>query len=271
MALMLLIAFLISLLLSQAITKPLQRLRRMITNAAKGQQEFTDTFPDDEVGQIANHFKEVIEQNQLLSKDVVESHLRQKDAELKLLQAQINPHFLYNTLNTIYWQAMLVDCSDIALMAMSLSKVFKLSLNKGDDITTVKNEMEQIEHYLIIENLRYKDKFQVNIDISDEILECKIIKLILQPFVENAIVHGLEPKTTAGYLRISGKKIEKDIVFQIEDNGLGMQDIEQTFEGFGINNVRKRIELHYGEDYAVQVTSKLNKGTTVLIRIPFLI
>ena len=264
-----LFALLLSIVFSNTINKPIKRLKRAISDVGKGKRDITEEFGDDEIGILGNQFKVMVKENLELNERIASSRLKQREAELKLLQAQINPHFLYNTLDSIYWLAKIKKVEDIADMAIALSDIFKLSLNKGSEITTVRNEIKQVQSYLVIQNLRYKDRFKVNINIDDKIMNHEIIKLIIQPFIENAMVHGLELKVGDGEINITGNLEGEEIVFVIEDNGIGVEDLNKFNSGYGIKNVQERIKLYYGEEYGAIFESEINKGTIVTIKIPF--
>lgn len=264
-----LFALLLSIVFSNTINRPIKRLKRAISDVGKGKRDITEEFGDDEIGILGNQFKVMVKENLELNERITSSKLKQREAELKLLQAQINPHFLYNTLDSIYWLAKIKKADDIADMAIALSDIFKLSLNKGSEITTVRNEIKQVKSYLVIQNLRYKDRFKVNIDIDERIMEHEIIKLIIQPFIENAMVHGLELKPGDGEINIIGRLEGTEIIFIIGDNGIGVDNINKFNSGYGIKNVQERIKLYYGEEYGITFESEINKGTKVTIKIPF--
>lgn len=263
------LALLLSIVFSNTINKPIKRLKRAISDVGKGKRDITEEFGDDEIGILGNQFKVMVKENLELNDKITSSKLKQREAELELLQAQINPHFLYNTLDSIYWLAKIKKVDDIADMAIALSDIFKLSLNKGSEITIVRNEIKQVQSYLVIQNLRYKDRFKVNIDIDEKIMNHEIIKLIIQPFIENAMVHGLEVKVGDGEINITGKLDGTEIIFVIKDNGIGVEDINKFNSGYGIKNVQERIKLYYGEEYGVTFESEIKKGTIVTIKIPF--
>lgn len=264
-----LFALALSIVFSNTINKPIKRLKRAISDVGKGKRDITEKFGDDEIGILGNQFKVMVKENLDLNERITSSKLKQREAELKALQAQINPHFLYNTLDSIYWLAKIKKAEDIADMAIALSDIFKLSLNKGSEITTVRNEIKQVESYLTIQNLRYKDRFSVNIDIDERIMNYEIIKLIIQPFIENAMLHGVEPKIGNGKIHIIGRLEEEEIIFTVEDDGIGAEDINKFKSGYGIKNVEERIKLYYGDGYGVTFESKVNEGTKVTIKIPF--
>ncbi len=258
----------LSILVTYTINKPLDKLEKAITDVAAGKRNITEEFNEDEIGKIGNQFKKLVNENIELNEKLIFSSLKQKEAELIALQAQINPHFLYNTLDSMYWLAKIKKADDVAQMAVSLSEIFKLSLNKGSEITTINDEIKHIRNYLTIQNLRFKDKFKVEINIDESILGYSIIKLILQPIVENAIYHGLEPKVGEGHIRIEGRMVLKQLIFIVEDDGVGMNSVEDVKYGYGVKNVIERMKLYYGDEYGLDFESEAGKGTKVTINIP---
>ncbi|MFC5529669.1 cache domain-containing sensor histidine kinase [Cohnella yongneupensis] len=270
-ALMAGIALLVSYFVSGTITRPLLQLKKLIVDWAKGHPtgEPIEPFIADEVGVIGQTFQRMTVENQQLSERLLHSQLKEREAELRTLQAQIKPHFLYNTLDSIYWMSLLEDKPDIAQMALSLSESFKLSLNKGKETIPVFKELKHIEHYMIIQNLRYDNRFQYIEDVDTTIMGLEIMKLLLQPLVENAIYHGLEPKVGKGTIRLSGRKDGEYLVFTVTDDGVGMADLERTEQGYGMKNVRDRLTLFYGPRSSFTISSKPNEGTTIALRFPY--
>lgn len=197
------------------------------------------------------------------SVELILAQLKGSEAELKLLQSQIKPHFLYNTLDSIYWMALLNNNHDIAKMAYALSESFKISLNKGKESILLFEELEHIRHYITIQNIRFQDRFTYIEDVDATILNKPILKLLLQPLVENAIFHGLEPKLGMGTVRLTGKLKHSKLIFTVEDDGIGIKDLEKTKKGFGMGNVQERIQLFYGPDSSFHVTSEVGKGTKI--------
>lgn len=255
-------------IMSIQITKPLLQLKNAIIRVRHGERQIPDEFGDDEVGVIGNEFKKLIQEKIKLNEEVTEYALRQKEAELTLLQEQINPHFLYNTLDSIYWQAIVHEEAEIAEMTKALSNTFRISLNQGDKFISVAKEIEFIESYLAIQNMRFDNRFSNEISVEEELMDYRIIKLILQPFVENAIYHGLEPKIGNGHLKIEGYIQDDCVCFVIEDDGVGMDPETSIRSGYGIRNVLERIRLQYGETYGVSFESTQGKGTKVTMRLP---
>ncbi|HZG86578.1 sensor histidine kinase [Paenibacillus sp.] len=260
------VAVLASYIVSGSITRPLLTLRKMMLDWTKGERSFGETFRQDEVGVIAETFKRVAVENEALTERLVRSELKEREAELRALQAQIKPHFLYNTLDSIYWMATLQNNHQVAQMAVSLSESFKLSLNKGKETIPVYKELKHIEHYMTIQNIRYNNRFEYACDVDSAVMGMDILKLLLQPLVENAIYHGLEPKVGNGRIALTGKQDGEMLVFTVEDDGVGMEDTNVTERGYGLSNVRERLSLYYGDSSSLTVESAAGRGTKVTLR-----
>ncbi len=199
-------------------------------------------------------------------------------AELELLQAQINPHFLYNTLDSI---AILADChreDDVITMVTSLSTFFRNSLNKGEDIISLEAECNQVKSYLEIQQIRYSDILEYELDIPGELMNCQVPKLILQPLVENALYHGIKNRRGMGKITVTGEAKGSDLFLRVQDNGAGMTEeqvqelrdgvYEDKHTGLGLVNVHKRIKLYCGHPYGLSFESEKGKGSTVIIHLP---
>ena len=258
----------ISKFISDRISKPLHTLEKAIIKVGEGDRHITEYFDDSEIGEIGNNFKEMVNNNLELRERLLASQLNEREAQLLLLQAKIYPHFLYNTLDSLYCMAIINNEDDIATMVLALSNTFKLSLNQGDKFITVRDEIQRMREYMTIHNMRYKDRFAFIVEVEEQIESMKIITFILQPFIENAVYHGLEPKIGKGYIKVIGKQAENTLHFTIEDNGVGIEDLSVIETGYGVRNVRERISLFYGEGYGVTFISKRNEGTKVFIAIP---
>ncbi|MFD1138186.1 sensor histidine kinase [Paenibacillus urinalis] len=256
-------ALVLSYILSGTITKPLISIKKMMMEWNKGKREFTATFEQDEVGVIGETFKRMASENDELNEKVVSLVLKEREAELRALQAQIKPHFLYNTLDSIYWMAMLKGSPEAAQMAISLSESFKLSLNKGKELIPIFKELQHIKHYLNIQNIRYNNRFHFEEDIEESMMSMEMIKLLLQPLVENAIYHGLEPKVGEGRIRLTGRREGEFIVFRVEDDGVGIEDPAAIEHGYGLSNVKERLRLYYGSSSRFQIASIPGKGTCI--------
>ena len=257
--------------ISRLITRPLDTLEETIRMVGAGNFKVEARFDDSEIGRIGNQFKNMVNNNLDLHEKLLQSEIREKEAELLLLQSQINPHFLYNTLDSLYFMAVIHQADDMADMIQALSDNFKLSLNKGDKLITVNNELKKIRAYVNIQNMRFHNRFELEMDIEEDILEEKILTFILQPIVENAICHGLEPKIGDDCLiLVEGFRKEEKMTFRIQDNGVGMASLDLIESGYGIKNTRERLALFYGEAALVQFHSEPGKGTEVVFHIPII-
>lgn len=264
------ILFMVLLTIRQAyqITRPLYQLKESIQRVGMGERHFDNEFQDDEVGVIGQEFQSMVKEKIELNEKIAEEELRRRESELELLQSQINPHFLYNTLDTLYWMAIGEEKENIAQLTQALSDIFRISLNSGKELITIREELKFIEDYLYIQNIRFEDKFITQIKVEEELYEWKIIKLILEPFIENAIYHGLESKMDQGRLNLSGRIEGEFLVFIIEDNGVGMDTSTDITKGYAIQNIIERIKLHYTDAAEVLFESEKGKGTRVKICLP---
>lgn len=230
----------------------------------------------DEIGELIENFDQMIHRIKVLINEVYKSKIIQKESEMKALQAQINPHFLYNALSLINWKAITIGANDISRMTQLLSTFYRTTLNNGQEIISVEEEIVNTRSYVEIQLNMHNNNFKVSYDISEDILPFSIIKLILQPIVENAIEHGIDHKLTEGpgELKISGKSEGDNIHFVIEDNGAGIAEenlsniLEKGSKGYGLKNVNDRIRIFYGNQYGLTISSKLMVGTKVEITIP---
>lgn len=240
-------------------------------------ESITDTYKRD-LTRLEKDVYNMMQKVKNLMKESYQAKIREREAQLKALQAQINPHFLYNTLDTINWMAVKIKAEDISFMVNSLAKYFRLSLSKGKSIVSIKDELELINVYLTIQHVRYKGAIQFEFKIEEEVEKYNIHKLTLQPIVENAIIHGIQKnKDRSGNILIEAKKIEEDIIFIISDNGVGMDSemVEKVLinmpngkEGsYGLYNVNERIKLYFGENYGIRIHSEKGVGTRIEIKI----
>lgn len=258
-------ALYLSFILSGTISRPVLQLKKMTVGWAKEAWNLEVPVNKDEIETIGETFNRMAKERQEMNEQLLQSKLKEREAELRALQAQIKPHFLYNTLDSIYWMATIQNNTEIAKMSISLSESFKLSLNNGKDFILVAKELEHINHYLAIQNLRYRDRFQYFQDVEPELLNMEVLKLLLQPLIENAIYHGLEPKKGKGTIRLTGKISGNKVLFTVEDDGVGIENMEVTEQGFGLKNVRERIALYYGPTSRFNISSEVNKGTRIEI------
>ena len=200
-----------------------------------------------------------------------------RKTELKALQAQINPHFLYNTLDAIGWLCEEERCQDAVEMVNALAKLFRISISKGHELITIQKEVEHARSYLKIQNFRYKNQFSYDFQIEEDCLQYYCNKITLQPIIENAIYHGLDRMVDEGHIQIGIYSEGEDVIFRVEDNGVGMSE-EQCRSilhkepgdnsGIGIKNVNDRIKIYFGKEYGLSIESELDVGTCVTIRMP---
>ncbi len=267
-ALVLLSGFMLARIISKTITRPLKQLENTIAQVGEGERHITEEFDYSEVGRIGQKFKEMVNTNLELSEHLMAVKLNEREAELLLLQSQINPHFLYNTLDSLYFVAIMHGDDQMAEMVEALSDNFKLALNNGSKYITVANSVKWMQGYMKLQNMRYNNRFELFVDIRREILQRETITFIFQPFIENAMYHGLEPKIGKGKISLRGWQERNNMIFTIEDDGVGIEDMSRLENGYGVRNVIERIKLNYGEQYGVTFESTPGKGTKVTIVVP---
>ena len=269
---------------SNVVSKPLHKLCQAM-EAFKGGDfnQKVEVNTSDEVGMAAECFNSMVEDIRSLIDNNYVMALREKESELNALQAQINPHFLYNTLDSLYWQAQGAGNEKIAEDILALSQLFRMVLGQGKGIVTVQEEENLIEQYLHIQKMRFERKLDYEIDMEEEILQEVIPKLILQPFVENAIVHGFEKAGENCFLSVTGRKTGDYMEFRISDTGIGMtkEQIEGMFNvadakrysgqrvgRYAVKNIKERLELKYHGNFKLKIESEPGKGTTVILKVP---
>ena len=267
-----------------------RRSTKSIRNIAKameafGQGDFEVLCPvdsEDEIGRLGDSFNKMVEDMNSLVKTVFEQKLMKQKAQMESLQLQINPHFLYNTLDTINWMARIKKADDIGDMVASLGNMMRYSLGKTAFVT-LKEEVKNLKDYIYIQTRRYGEKMTAVIDIEEEYYSCYIPRLLIQPIVENAIVHGIEEKLDNGHIRVWAKRQGQDILLCVEDDGVGMteetmlsilnaseRNRKKGHTSVGIANVNKRIQMIYGEGYGLTIQSVLGSGTKMVLRVKML-
>lgn len=259
------------------VTTRIGKLQKAVARVEKEDFSYTlNTASQDEIGELITSFSKMERKLNYLINEVYKSRIKEKEYEMKALQAQINPHFLYNTLSLINWKAIEAGKRDISKITLALSAFYRTSLNKGNNITHISGEIENMRSYLSIQLMLHDDGFDVTEDIDDSVLEYTCPNLILQPLIENAIDHGIDvmPEDRRGVISVICKDMDTYIQFVIKDNGIGMTK-EQTVKiltkdskGYGVRNVNERLKLCYGEEYPMIIKSKENTGTEVIITIP---
>lgn len=264
----LIVGFIMARIISRTISQPLKQLENTIAQVGEGERHITEEFDYSEVGRIGQKFKEMVNTNLELSEHLMAVKLNEREAELLLLQSQINPHFLYNTLDSLYFVAIMHGDDQMAEMVEALSDNFKLALNNGNKYIKIADSVKWMQGYMKLQNMRYNNRFELFVDISREILQRETITFIFQPFIENAMYHGLEPKIGKGKISLRGWQEQNNMIFTIEDDGVGIDDMSRLENGYGVRNVIERIKLNYGEKYGVTFESSPGKGTKVTIVVP---
>lgn len=262
--------------ISTVISKRLERLTQTMQEVEEGNLEIEVSSGDkDEIGLLYRGFGKMLRQIRTLIKEVYVSKITQKESEMRALQAQINPHFLYNTLSLINWKALTAGQEDISRMTLAMSTFYRTALNKGKNTLCVEDELKNTRAYLEIQSMMHDGDFDYEVNVEQEILSCESLNLILQPLVENAIMHGIEQKTDGrGRIEIKGWAEDGCVWFSVTDNGAGMDEetakrlLTMESKGYGVRNVNERICLLYGDEYAVTVKSELGKGTEMRLHFP---
>ncbi len=272
------------LIISNVVTMPLRKVSDAIRKFSDGDfEQQVEVITDDEVGEVAKCFNKMVEDIRALIDENYVKTLAEKESELAALQAQINPHFLYNTLDTLYWQATEEENEEIAENILALSQLFRLALSNGEQEVSVGQEAELISRYLQIQKMRFTKRLAYEVDIDEGIRKVRIPKLILQPFVENAVVHGFENVSTPCRLKVTGRMEQGMLVFYVWDTGIGMRQdqIEAIWEEesrdyakqrigrYAIKNIRERLQLRYHDRFSLEIQSSIGKGTVVILKIPY--
>lgn len=265
LAITIVLLLVLTVLLCNRITKPLYQLRDDIVRVGEGERCLETDFPDDEIGAIGQEFSRMVNEKLTLADQVTRVELKNKEAELELLQSNINPHFLYNTLDSLYWMAILHEAEDVAELTKALSDVFKIALSKGEKFIPIQKELDFVRSYLYIQNIRFEGKIHVDIQADESLMGYKVIKLLLQPFVENAVYHGLEPKLGSGTVVIKVYREQDFLCFEVADDGYGMDVDASLSKGYALRNSLERIRLVYGDDAKVEFKSSPGQGVQVKI------
>ncbi|MDO5361632.1 MAG: sensor histidine kinase [Eubacteriales bacterium] len=275
------VALFLSNIIARNITLPIQKLRDSMARVQEGDFHGADieVLSENEIGSLTKSFNVMTHRIEELMEQNIHEQEQKRKSEMKALQSQINPHFLYNTLDSIIWMAEGKKNEEVVLMTASLARLLRQSISNEDEVVSIGNEIEYVRSYLTIQKMRYKDKLEFEIDVDPSIKYIKIVKLVLQPIVENAIYHGLKYKESKGLLIVRGYTRGENAFIEIADNGVGMdaETLKHIFErhkvnyhsnGVGVYNVQKRLQLHYGADYGITYRSEPGIGTTATIIIP---
>ena len=270
--------------ISDKISNPIKRLDGSVREIESGNLD-VEIVPSGsyEVEHLGKSIKNMLGRIKVLMSDLVEEHNAKRKSEFDTLQSQINPHFLYNTLDIIVWMIENENSDKAVSIVTALAKFFRISLSKGKNIITVKDEVEHVRNYLMIQNMRFKNRFEYSIDVDEEVLSYSSLKLMLQPLVENAIYHGMEFMDGDGEIDVKVFKENESLYFTITDNGLGMSEdmvealLSKDFvpskkgSGIGVKNVNERIKLYFGNEYGLKVESEPDEGTKITIHLPAIV
>ena len=263
--------------IAESISRRVRRLNESMSLVEAGQlDQEIHTHYSDEIGELTVHFNHMVTALKSYIQTNYENRILLREAELKALQAQINPHFLYNSLSLINWMAIEREDMEISEIACALSNFYRSVLNRGESVTSVRNEMRNIEAYLKIQSAMHSGSFEVLMDVDQQIMDCEIIGVILQPIVENAIEHGIDQRReeTGAKIAITGRREAENLLLTVEDNGPGMspaqfeESISRSSKSYGLKNVQDRLRIAYGDGYGLSLESSGFMGTRIAIRIP---
>ena len=276
------IVIIINSYISFRVTNPIRELEKSVKALEEGNLD-ADIYMGGsyEVQHLGKSVQDMKFRIKGLMQDIVNEHEEKRKSEFDSLQAQINPHFLYNTLDIIVWQIENEKQSEAVHTVTALARFFRLSLGKGKNIVTVKDEIDHVKNYLMIQHMRFKNKFDYEFDIAEDVLELPSLKLMLQPLVENAIYHGMEFMDGDGLIMVKAWREENELYLSVADNGLGMTEdkVEMILtgksssgngrgSGIGVKNVNERIKLYFGETYGLTIDSEPDEGTKVTMHLP---
>ena len=271
--------------ISSGITKPVRKLQDIMKSVDTGEFRLVGPIKaTDEIRELAREYDTMVGHiRNLMKANTREQELKRK-SDLKALQAQINPHFLYNTLDSIIWMGEMGQNKEVVRMTSALSKLFRISISKGRELISINDELAHVESYLTIQKMRYKDKFEYILNIDPDLYSHTILKITLQPLVENAIYHGIKEVDHKGLIEITGEQIDDTIKLEVVDNGKGMtrEELEElnlnldtssnssglTTYGMGVRNVHERIQLYFGKNYGLSYISTPGTGTRITVLIP---
>ena len=275
-----LISSIICLICIRSLTKKtvrgIEQLQKNMKEIEKGNFELhVHSESKDEVGDLIRGFGAMVSKIRILIEEVYTGNIKQKEYEMRALQAQINPHFLYNSLSLINWMALEEGQEEISKITLAMSSFYRTALNKGNNIILLENEIENIKSYLEIQLMMHDYEFDVEIKVDDTVKKCEVLNLILQPMLENAIEHGIDLKTDGrGKIRVEAIDRGDVLLLEVEDNGIGMEEevqdviLTKQSKGYGLRNVNERIRLYYGEEYHITIESKLGVGTKIITTLP---
>jgi two-component system, sensor histidine kinase YesM len=271
-----------SILISNGVARPMKNLQNAMKAVESGNTAIRVSINSyNEIGELSQSFNQLVQKINILLASIKSIEIKKREAELEALKSQINPHFLYNTLESIRMMAVIDDKMEIASAAEALANLFRYNIKHKKDIVNVKDELQHAKNYIHLQKIRYEDKFDFCLDIDDEVLSYKTLKFTLQPIIENAIYHGIEKKKGKGIIKISAHKIGGNLVFEIRDDGVGipqdkLMEFKEYLKGYGgddtksigLKNVNERVMLYFGRNYGLFIESTYGEGTSVRLVIP---
>ncbi len=276
------IAIFLMLFISIKITEPIVTMMKVMKRAENGELDVKLSITGkDEIGQLGNSFNNMIIKMKMLIDRLVEEERLKKEMELEVLHAQINPHFLYNTLNTIRWMAKIQGAKSVSSALTALIKLLMVSINFGKDMISLEEEIEYVKNYILIQRLRFNERFSVDYIVDEACMACYVPKLILQPIVENSIIYGLKEEDSEGLqITIKAYRREDSLIIEVNDNGPGikqeiLKDILKSekdvnkFSKVGLNNINQRIQLSFGDTNGIEIDSREKQGTSIIIMLPY--
>jgi two-component system, sensor histidine kinase YesM len=272
--------------ISQGITRPVHQLAEVMRSVETGEfKEAGQIKATDEIRELAREYDIMVSRiRDLMAANAREQELKRM-SDLRALQAQINPHFLYNTLDSIVWMAEMNRSREVVTMTAALSRLFRISISRGRELVRLRDELDHVRNYLTIQKMRYEDRLHYEVDVDEELLDLTVLKIILQPLVENAIYHGVRNISYPGLIEIGGSADGDVLRLWVRDNGAGMEpaelealirhinespadQLDSTPSGVGVRNVNERLQLYFGTDYGLDIESEPESGTTICCRLP---
>ena len=268
--------------ISSSVTKPIRRLQKAMKSVEKGNTDIrVADNGNNEVGQLSQSFNRLLDRIEELLTSIQSVEVKKREAQLEALKSKINPHFLYNTLESIRMMAVIEDQKEIARAIEALAHLFRYSIRMRKDMIRVEDELNHVKNYILLQKIRHEDKFEAVYEMDAELLRYKILKFSLQPIVENAIAHGIEPKPGKGIVKIGVKRQDLNLVIEVEDDGVGMDAAKmnelRTYlqspggdgeQSMGLKNIHERVGLYFGTNYGLEIDSSLGLGTRVKLTIP---
>lgn len=261
-------------------TEPMMKMMSVIKKAEQGDLTVrTEVRTNDEVGQLGQSLNNMIGEMQVLIDKLIREEQEKKEVELEALHAQINPHFLYNTLNTIKWMAKIQGNHSVSKAITALVKLLRISTNLGREMITLNEEIDYVKNYIVIQNLRFSKSVNITYDIQEECLNMSVPKLILQPIVENSIIYGMEDESSELNIEVKAYIEDNSLFIEVHDDGPGIEEtilknilINQSdksrFSRVGLNNVNQRIKLYCGNEFGLRIETKLGEGTSIIVSLP---